>query len=252
MPASEAEIIQREAIEKLLRWQMPQVIGARQGAVEANTDLPGEELAVTDLRPPTAQDLQDLVARVEQEARERGYAEGFRRGEEEGRRQGEEAAMRLGEADAAALRSLLLAAREPLQRVDEGVEQALLALALEVARQVIRHELRLRPELLLPLVQEALRSLPTLSASPMLRLHPEDLDLVAARLPDLGAAGVRLEADETLERGSLVLQAGMDPELSRPDRRWRERQDAAATELDLRLASRWRQVMEQLFSGFEG
>ncbi len=241
---SEAEdIIQRESIQQLQRWEMPPVPGlpsaARQSEEDPTVVAAGEEMEPHTLRLPTAEELQQMVSQAEAEAKERGYAEGYAKGQE--------AAWAEAQEDREQLRILLQALQEPLKRIDEGVQQALVTLALEIARQVIRQELHLHPEIILPLLREALASLPGEISSPLVRLHPADLQLVRKQLGMESEADLRLEADESLDRGSIVLQGGLRAALARPDRRWQER-EGAASELDLRLATRWRQILEPLFS----
>ena len=246
MPSSDAEIIQREQISQVQRWQLPPVRAFGQ-PVAAEEPPPaveaGEELAVQDVRLPTAEEFQQMVARAEEEGRQRGHAAGLLAGREEG--------LQAASADIASFQRLVQELAEPIQRFSAGVEQALLTLSLEIAKQVIRQELQARPELLLPLVREALAAVPIGSGAPILRLHPQDCQLIAEQMPELAKAGVQCEADDTLERGSLIVQTGLDAATLRPDRRWQERSEASATELDLRLATRWRQVLDTLFAGVE-
>ncbi|MEY2341103.1 FliH/SctL family protein [Acidithiobacillus sp. IBUN Pt1247-S3] len=244
----DAEIIQREDIANLRAWRMPQV-----RCTDTPFDLvaeespsivePGEEIAVQDVRLPTAEALQQMVAHAEEEGRQRGREEGYVAGREEG--------LQAARVDIQGFQRLAAQLAAPIQQLSDGVEQALLALALELAKQVIRQEVQTRPELILPLVRQALAVVPIGSEAPILRLHPKDCELIEEQLPELGNMGVVFAPDETLEQGSLVLQAGLDHDSLRPDRRWRERSAGAATELDLRLATRWRQVLETLFAGIE-
>jgi flagellar assembly protein FliH len=58
-----------------------------------------------------------------------------------------------------------------------------------------------------------------------------------------------LVADESLQRGDLVLATGGDGSRMAPERRWRPRagRGEVQSELDLRLEERWRQVLARLF-----
>jgi flagellar assembly protein FliH len=67
-------------------------------------------------------------------------------------------------------------------------------------------------------------------------------------MPELVTQGVFLVADPNIERGGVILSAGIDEDGARPDRRWQGRDlDHAATQLDLRIETRWRATLERLF-----
>ncbi|WP_308388892.1 FliH/SctL family protein [Acidithiobacillus sp. AMEEHan] len=249
MAASDTDVIQRENIANLRAWRMPQMPGiataTRAPEVEENppAEEAGEEVELQDLRPPTAEALQQLVAQAEEEGRQRGRKEGYAAGRDEG--------LQAARKDIETFRRLVEQLAAPVAQLNDRVEQALLALALELARQVIRQELQTHPEQILPLLREALATVPIASGATVVRLHPQDCALVEERLPELLDAGVTPVPDEALESGSLVVQVGLDTDSLRPDRRWRERSETPATELDLRLATRWRQVLDTLFAGTE-
>lgn len=239
-------VIAREEITSMRRWDPPAMLSGGESKPSAGQVMEG---AGADLSPaavplPTADDLELMYARAEAEGRQQGYQNGYAAGLSAGR----EAGMAAARQDAEMLKALVLGFGRPLRDLDAAVEEALLALALEVARQVIRSDLRMRPESLLPLLREALEALPLRSANPSIRLHPEDLALVERLAPELAEEGVLLEADEELERGGPVLAARIDDDGARPDRRWHRRGVGdAASVLDLRLETRWRQALEQLF-----
>lgn len=206
----------------------------------------------TPQRLPTAQDIEAMFDRARAEGFEEGRRVGLATGEREGRVAGHAAGLEAGRAqaagDVAALRAMLERLREPVDRLDADLENAVVALALEVARQVLIAELQTRPEALLPVLHKALAAFPAHSGAPWARLHPDDVDMLRAVAPEIENGGLSLVADPSLQRGDLVLAAGGEPPRAVPERRWRTRgaHDAPA-ELDLRLEERWRQVMARLF-----
>jgi flagellar assembly protein FliH len=230
------EVISRDAIVNLQRWQLPDMtVVAAQALVPAEEVISPQRVAL-----PTAEQLQAIYAQAEQEGQQEGRQAGYAAGYAAG------AAAAFAERQA--LQQLLEHFNAPLDALDIRVEQSLLALALEIARQVIRHELRSQPELLLPLLREALRVVPVWSAQPSIRMHPDDLAMVERLMPELREHGVVLRGDTDLERGGVLLTAHLDGDTARPDRRWQGRDmDHAATQLDLRLETRWRETLDHLF-----
>ncbi len=222
------------------RWEMPEFGKSSQAAPLAAPEPAEATGETTDFRLPTAAEIEAVYVKAAEEGRAAGYAMGLQQGREE--------ALRTAAGDIERLREILNGLAAPIDELDVAVEQALLGLALEIARQVIRHELTIHPDRIVPLLQEALKALPIRSHRPLLRLHPEDLALVQEALPELADQGIEAIADPELERGGLILAVALEGERVLPDRRWRQRDGTAvATELDLSLETRWRQVLEQLF-----
>jgi len=237
---SPPQIIPAEGSASAKRWEMPEF---SESAVATEAPGLGEAeppVEASELRLPTTAEIEAVYAKAAEEGRAAGYAEGQQLGRRE--------ALQAAATDIERLRQILRGLAVPVDRLDAAVEQALLSLALEIARQVVRHELTTQPELILPLLREALKALPIRSRRPLLRLHPEDVALLREALPELADEGVETVADPDLERGGLILAVPLEGEPVVPDRRWGQRSEAAvATELDLSLATRWRQVLEQLF-----
>lgn len=162
--------------------------------------------------PSTASDLE----RIYEQSRQEGYAAGF----EKGRSRAEAEARRL----AALLDGLALTLRE----LDQTVAEELLALALEVAKQMLGQALRLRPELVVPVVQEAIRTLPQFNQSLRVILNPQDAKLVNSHLAQhAAAAGWTVVEDSDMERGGCRVEAG-------------------GSEVDATLQSRWRRILAAL------
>ncbi len=80
----------------------------------------------------------------------------------------------------------------------------MLAVAVEIASQVLRQSLRVKPELLLPVVREAVAALPMHHGHPALFMTPADAALVHTHLGEqLAHNGWRILEDSTIEPGRL-------------------------------------------------
>ncbi len=161
-------IVPGEAVPGCERWQVPEV-------------GPGG---------PTARQLEELQRAAWEEGFAAGRREGLERGEAEVR------------ARVAALERVLDALAAPLAEVDEAVERELVALAVAMARQIVRRELRTDPGEVVAAVREALAALPAGAREVRVVLHPEDAALVRERLAggEEGRAWT-IEEDPTLTRG---------------------------------------------------
>lgn len=168
------------------------------------------------VRLPTATEIEQIMHQA--------HAEGFAKGKEEGYRAG----FTEGQSRPLAEARRLAGATDKLERalgdLDSTVADELLALAIELARAVLRQELSARPETLLNVVHEALEQLPHQHAA--IYLNPEDAALLRALLGDqLAHGGHRLHEDPKLARGDCILEAG-------------------GTQIDATVAMRWRRVLE--------
>ena len=199
-------------------------------------------------------DPQAAAALAEEQAAE-GYAEGLRRGFAEGQEQGYAAG--LAEAKAAEQRFAEQAQRliaiidrlgAPIAALQRPVEEAVAALALEVARGVIGSEVSRSHEYLVRLISEAVSKVPIHMGAPKILLNPTDLDMVRALAPEIGKGGAALVADEGIEAGGCIVVADGDDEPIE-DRRWHARTGEGVSQVDLTLSSRWRSVIFALFEG---
>jgi flagellar assembly protein FliH len=113
-----------------------------------------------------------------------------------------------------------------LTTLDQEVADEVLALAIEVARQMIRHSLAEHPESVAELIREALLQLPQTHA--MVHLHPDDLAMVRDYLGEqLTHGGHRLVEDSSIARGGVRIDAG-------------------GSQIDATLQTRWRRIMDNL------
>ena len=129
--ASAAQKVIREGPSAFERWELPAVAGS---AGAAASPAGG---AV----PPTVAELEEL----RRQAREDGFAEGRAAGFAEGHREGVAAGRADADAVGARLSAVLAVLSEPLEALDQDVEQSLVSLAVAIARQLVRRELKTDP-----------------------------------------------------------------------------------------------------------
>lgn len=168
------------------------------------------------------------IERICAQAREDGYQAGYQAGLQMGKRDGYAAGQTAAKEEAARIGKAANELDQALQEFDQQVADELLALAVEIARQVVRKEITARPEVILEIVNEALTYLPHQHAA--IHLNPEDASLVRSYLGDvLTHAGHRILEEPTLKRGDCLLEAG-------------------GSQIDASTATRWRRVVESLGS----
>ena len=197
----------------VVRWQMKAIgeVSAAQ-ASESRNGPRGQESPAPPTRPP-----EEELAAIRAAAHAQGRAEGLTEGRAAGAR------------EIAELGALVGRLREVMDGFEQSLADDMVGLALEVSRQVLRHTIQVHPEVVLPVIREAIASLPQGSVHPRLLLHPEDAALVRSVLDanQITPAPWRIVEDSKLERGGC-------------------RVETAASELDASVASRWKTVIGAL------
>jgi flagellar assembly protein FliH len=208
----------KEALTAWERWEMT-AIGQEPVSPAALPPEPKPAPVVAPLKPEVL--INDVeLAQLRLQALQAGEAEGFRQGYAQGRTQGRADAMAEVQAEARQLRALAQTLPDALRGAENEIAQNLLALALDIARQVLGQALALDSGAILPVVRELLQAEPALSGAPQLVLHPDDAALVQQHLAeDLQAAGWRIRSDAACQRGGCrVLAASGEQDASIPGR----------------------------------
>ena len=169
-----------------------------------------------------------------------GYKEGFKRGLEEGMRRGAEAArQQLNREQGERLQAIAEEFAKRTAALHEGMDAAFaqvrdevagqtIALALELARQVIRTQLRTDPRLIEPVVREAIACLIDDRASFNLHLNPDDADLLGPVLaPVLQPRGAQIVPDLSIAAGGCLISS-------------------SGAEIDATLNTRWQRVLASI------
>jgi flagellar assembly protein FliH len=120
-----------------------------------------------------------------EEIEKRAFDEAFAQGREAGlakARQETQAQLDQLKSQVASLERTLGVLAQPLQQMDAEVEQQLAALALIIARQLVRRELQLDPAQVIAVIRETVALLPVAMRDVRVHLHPQDAAVVRERL----------------------------------------------------------------------
>jgi len=159
---------------------------------------------------------------------ERIQQEAYREGHEAGMTAGYQSGQAKARAEAERLHELVTAIEATLKDMEQELAHELLALSLDIAKQMLRQALKVKPELLLPVVRSAMESLPQNAQHPHLHLHPEDAALVREMLSDeLPTAGWKIVEDPRIARGGCLIET-------------------STAEVDATLPSRWHRLAAAL------
>lgn len=130
----------------------------------------------------TVSELEDVERRTHQEAYTKGHAAGLAAAKAESQQ-----ALSQLKAQMAALEKMLGAVAQPFREVDGHVEEQLVHLAVTVARQLVRRELRMDPAQVIAIIRETVALLPATTRDVRVHLHPDDATVVREKLATPGA-----------------------------------------------------------------
>jgi len=170
--------------------------------------------------PTTPRGTQALLTARERRAYERGIEQGRQEGIIEAQRQQALRSQRLEQ--------LLAEMRARYIELESRGADALLDLALEIARQVVRREVVVARDALLPALHEAVTVVIDQHAHPRVHLNPADLELIRPELDnDAMLKGCRFVPDVSVANGGC-------------------RVETAQGDIDATLATRWNRVARAL------
>ena len=164
----------------------------------------------------TVSGLADLQAEAHQEAFAQGLAEGREAGRGEVRAQVEK------------LAGMFYDLAKPFEQLDAEVERELLTLAMALARQIVRRELKTDPTHIIGIIREAIGALPVAAREVRVHLHPEDAAVMRANLaPTESERAWTIVEDPVMARGGCQITSAT----SRIDARLETRLAAILSEL---------------------
>ncbi|WP_300087530.1 flagellar assembly protein FliH [uncultured Nitrosomonas sp.] len=183
------------------------------GKPAANTAKTIEQEAIV---LPTAEQIE----RIYQQAQEEGKTAGYEEGKEQA---AHETAKEMHQ-----LQSLIQTFEQELMQIDQVIAKDLLALSIDLAKKITTQALQIKPELILPVVEEALRQLPSVSQHIKIMVHPDDAGRIRSHLKSqLPHMKCQIHEDAQIEPGGCRIESG-------------------GCEVDATLATRWQRILEPL------
>ncbi len=209
--------IPKEKLTAYQRWELAAFDEAEQAAAKAvEEETKQAEVPAPVLEPevvlPTAADIE----RMHNEAHEQGYAAGYAEGIADAKNVTKR------------MQTMLNNLQQAVGEIDQRIADQLLATSIEIASQVVRQSLRVKPELLLPVVREAVAALHPNTGHPALLAHPDDAALIRAQMGEhLAHNNWRIIEDPAITRGGCRVELG-------------------SSEVDATLETRWKRVIDAI------
>jgi flagellar assembly protein FliH len=118
---------------------------------------------------------------VEQRTHKEGYAKGHAAGVAAARAESDKALNQL-KTQVASIDKMVSAIAQPFRDLDSQVEEQLVQLAVTIARQLVRRELRTDPAQVIAIIRETVALLPAATRDVRVHLHPDDAAIVREKL----------------------------------------------------------------------
>lgn len=208
------------------RWEMASFGDSRPSALNSRVTAPVD----TPVAAPVA-DLvsEETLAAIREQARQAGFDDGRSAGYADG--------LAIGRAEAARelehLQAIAVEFGTAVAHADETIAADVLDLALHLAKNMLRTALEVKPELVIPVVREAIEYLPVLQQPAVLMLNPADAEIVRGAIgEELDKGGWRVVQDAAIARGGCKV-------------------DTATNQIDAQIASRWERLTHSLGSNLE-
>ncbi|KQV80258.1 flagellar assembly protein FliH [Massilia sp. Root351] len=230
--------IPKEQQTAFQRWEMksfgdfrPSAVAAReaeaaaQAALAPPPQLEADEGHYLEQEPPApAYPTEEELAAIREQARIDGYDKGYAAGHAEGHADAIALGKEATDLELAPLRELAGNFSTALQDADQLISADVLELALQLAKGMLKQSLQVKPELILPIVREAIEYLPVLQQPALLMLNPDDAKTVREGIgEELDKGGWRVIEDAQIERGGCKI-------------------DTASNQIDAQASARWQRL----------
>lgn len=189
----------------------------------------GKAIATTPGAAQVAQkNEEEKAARLEAEL-EQARREGYKLGLQQGFDTGIADAAAQVQQDRERLLTVINSMEEALKTADEAISEQLLALALDIAKAMIKDRLKVNPAVIVPIVQESIHYLPVVQKPARLIVHPDDALVVKKYLQeDMADSHWHIHEDSSLERGGCMVETGENQIDASNGTRWKRICDALA------------------------
>jgi flagellar assembly protein FliH len=203
-----ARFIPREELGGVKAWSPDDLAGGP--APQANVHRAPEEAPPVDVAARLAEQLRA--------ARQAGYQDGYR----DGLVALEAFKQSFAAQTTTQIGALLQSLSAELGGLQQDMARTLAITATHLARQIVRSELALRPELISTVAHEAIDTLLLSAEHITLRVHPDDHGFVALGAADvLAARGARLLSDPAMSRGGCLVESDIGVIDATLETRWR-------------------------------
>lgn len=176
-------------------------------------------------KSPAATGISGALESVRKEAYTKGMQEGFAVGLEK--------AKEYAAKEHEKLLSITAAFENALEMADQKIEEDILDLALNMAKLMLKTKINVDPEVILPVVRDAIHYLPNVQKPARIIVHQEDARILRELLgEELSEQAWQIQEDHNIERGGCLVETGENQIDATNKVRWKRIVDALAQNND--------------------
>lgn len=195
------------------RWEMS-------AFTEDDVDSGGFSGKKTKTPSAAATGISGALESVRKEAYTKGMQEGFAVGLAK--------AKEYAAKDQAQFAAIAAAFEHALEMTDQKIEEDILGLALDVAKLMLKTKIETNPDVILPVVRDAIHYLPQVKKPAIIIVHPEDARILREQVgEELSEQAWQIQEDNNIERGGCLVETGEN-------------------QIDATNATRWKRISEAL------
>jgi flagellar assembly protein FliH len=181
-----------------------------QGTQELSVDLEAVRAEAEAIRLKAIRDAERIREQARREGYQRGYDEGYHDGAREAQQRADAELQRTLETLRTQLQQVIESVHAQHEAYLQHAESQMLDLVLEVARKVVREELKLQPAHVLAIVRDALRRVQGVGRL-RIRVNPLDVDLLRQNRPSLlqvveGIESIEIVEDRRVDQGGCIIE----------------------------------------------
>jgi flagellar assembly protein FliH len=159
--------------------------------------------------------------------------EAYTKGMQEGFAVGMDKAKEYAAKDHAQFLAIASAFENALEMADQKIEEDILALALDIAKLMLKTKINTDPEIILPVVRDAIHYLPQVQKPARIIVHHDDARILRDQLgEELADQAWQIQEDNNIERGGCLVETGENQIDATNTMRWKRITDALAQSND--------------------
>lgn len=213
-----SDALQKRDMSAYQRWEMASFGETRPSRLKEMTPPPPVSIVVPAISEAEARQIRE---NAHQEGYAQGYQEAYQRGLREGQEAGLTEAQESMHPDIQSLHELAVNFSAEIQHAGKNTGKELLALAINLAENIIKIKIEDDESVILPIVEDAISQLTTVTLPAQIFLHPADAAIVRNAIGEsLQSNGWRITEDTQLKRGDCRLETAQNIIDASVETRW--------------------------------
>ena len=185
-----------------------------------------ESIGTSRPKPKKESKTEGAVSQILDEMRKEAYTKGLQEGFVVGMAKAKEHAAAEREQFALLMNNF----KNALEKADEAIADDVLALALDIAKSMLKTKISVDPAAIIPVVVDAIHYLPNVQKPARILVHHEDAHILREYLAEeLSSQDWQVQEDSSIERGGCLVETGTN-------------------QIDATNAIRWKRITEALSS----